>query len=97
MAELGLIPSWARELSRLYWRLRACRGLSRPGRRTWWRRIAAEKQRQLAEGVPAIELHLVCRVLANPHNPASERRWVQYLERKRAGVSPWASVPAKVP
>jgi len=51
------------------------------GRRRWWRRIAVEKKRLLSEGVPYIELHLVCRYLTNPRNRNSEDRLKYYLER----------------
>jgi hypothetical protein len=63
--------------------------MARPGRRTWHRRIRVEKLRLLKAGLPAIEIHLVSRILANPSNQFYEARWQRYLEQKVAGVSPW--------
>ena len=40
-----MFPDWAQRLVFLYWRLRMCRGMSRPSSRTWHRRISAEKLR----------------------------------------------------
>lgn len=90
-----MIPPWAKELARLYWRLRMTRSMSRPCARTWRRRIHAEKLRQLEAGIPAIEIHLVCRLLVSPDNPVSQGRWLRYLERKRAGLLAWPVVPTK--
>lgn len=84
-----MLPAWALTLAHLYWRLRMTRAGGRPTRRTWWRRIATEKKRLLAAGVPMIELHLVTRLLANPHSQAAARRWRQYLEARARGTSPW--------
>lgn len=92
-----MIPAWSGELARLYWRLRACRGMARPGRRTWHRRIAAEKKRLLDAGVPVIEIHLVSRILSNPGNPMYAGRWERYLEQRAAGTSPWLFLPPKPP
>lgn len=71
--------------------------MSRPSRRTWHRRIAVEKLRLFEAGVPAIEIHLVSRLLANPSNPRYELRWQRYLAAKVAGVSPWLSMSEKPP
>lgn len=59
-------------LRALYWQKRACR--TDACRRRWWRRIAVEKKRLLAAGVPAIELHLWCRHLTNLRNPNAAAR-----------------------
>lgn len=85
-----MLPAWATNLAHLYWRLRAARSCSRPGPRTWRRRIAVEKKRLLDAGVPGIEVHLVCRVLVDPSNPRAEARWMAYLEARQRGVSPWS-------
>lgn len=69
-------------LARLYWRLRACRRFSRPGPRTWRRRIRAERERLHAQGVPYLELHLVCRVLVNPHNMRAEVQLQRYYKAR---------------
>lgn len=90
-----MIPPWAMELARLYWRLRMTRPMSRPSSRTWRRRIHEEKIRQLEAGIPGIEIHLICRLLVRPDNPVSQRRWLGYLERKRAGLLAWPDVPTK--
>lgn len=87
--DASMLPAWASTLSHLYWRLRAARSMARPGRRTWHRRIHAEKLRLLQAGVPVIEIHLVSRILANPSNRFYEARWRRYLEQKASGVSPW--------
>ena len=63
--------------------------MTRPGRRTWYRRIAAEKKRLREGGVPEIEIHLVTRMLASPRKRAPYDRWLGYLEQCERGVSPW--------
>lgn len=78
-------------LANLYWRVRACRNYNQ--RRKWYYKIVVEKKRLLAEGVPAIELHLVCRVLANPHNQASVKRLSEYRQSVAEGTSPWCQKP----
>jgi hypothetical protein len=85
----AMLPAWASHLAHLYWRLRAARGMASPSRRTWHRRIRAEKLRLLQAGLPVIEIHLVTRILANPANRFYEARWQRYLAQKVAGVSPW--------
>lgn len=67
------------QLAQLYWQLRACRPGSRPGKKTIYRRIARERMRLAAEGVPQIELHLWCRYLTNPRNPMAAIRLSRYL------------------
>jgi len=75
------------KLCNLYWRVRACRNYNQ--RRKWYYKIADEKTRLLAQGVPAIELHLVCRVLADPSNQTSVKRLAQYRRSVKEGTSPW--------
>jgi hypothetical protein len=91
----AMLPAWASHLAHLYWRLRACRGMARPSKRTWQRRIRAEKLCLLQAGLPAIEIHLVSRILAKPSNGLYEARWRRYLEQKVAGASPWPSESSK--
>jgi len=67
------------QLNHLYWSLRQNRPGMRPGRRTLYRRIEAEKKRLLVTGVPRIELHLWCRYLINPDNNAAAARLGAYL------------------
>lgn len=53
--------------------------MSRPSSRTWYRRIRAERLRlHVVEGVPYIELHLVCRVLSNPRNLRAQAQLHRY-------------------
>ena len=75
------------DLRHLYWRLRACRKLNQ--RRAIYYRIAREKKRLLAAGVPQIELHLICRVLASRSNDRAQARLDRYYADVRAGASPW--------
>jgi hypothetical protein len=49
----------------------------------WYRRIRKEKKRLLEAGVPFIELHLTCRVLANPQNQNSVFRLANYHAQGR--------------
>lgn len=69
-----MFPDWAQRLVFLYWRLRMCRGMSRPSSRTWHRRISAEKLRLVAAGVDPFQLHAVCVLLRRgEHSPAGRR------------------------
>lgn len=70
----AMFPGWAQRLVFLFWRLRTCRGMSRPSSRTWHRRIAAEKRRLVADGVDRFQLHAVCVLLRRgEHSPAARR------------------------
>lgn len=71
------LPPWAGVLANLYWFKRACR--TDACRRRYWRRIAREKKRLLAAGVPYLEVHLVSRVLAQPGNPRAAERLRRYF------------------
>ena len=71
-----MLPAWSGELANLYYRARSCR--DRACKQRYWRRIAVEKKRLLASGVPYIELHLVTRVLARPGERSSEDRLRSY-------------------
>jgi len=77
-----MLPEWATTLAHLYWRLRAARGMSRPSRSTWYRRIAAEKKRLLEAGVDPFDLHAVCVLLRRSDWGAAARRAWARLERK---------------
>ncbi len=84
-----MVPAWGSRLRELYWWLRYQR---RTGQKhKYWRQIAAERRVLLAQGVPAIEIHLYCRLLANPHLQSSRRRWESYIRLRDAGASPWFS------
>lgn len=76
-----MFPDWAQRLVFLYWRLRMCRGMSRPSSRTWSRRIAAEKKRLRDAGVDLFELHAVCVLLCRPEHSAAAGRARQFLQR----------------
>lgn len=78
-----VIPLWGYELARLYWRLRAARGLSRPSPRTWRRRIFAEKKRLLETGVDLFVLHALCVYLRRPNNELAAERLRKQLEKRR--------------
>jgi hypothetical protein len=89
-----MLPAWSGTLANLYWWLRASwRGHPKPSRRTWHRRIRAEKLRLFQAGIPAIEIHLVSRCLASPKNQVFRRRWQRYLDQQTAGTSPWPPRP----
>lgn len=77
------MPAWSSPLANLYWRLRNCRQWDSAGRRRYYRKIAVEKKRLLEAGVPYIELHLVTRVLTNPHNRNSCTRLRTYYAQGR--------------
>lgn len=78
----GMLPPWSNELRRLYWFLRAARSFSRPSRRTWWRRISAEKKRLRDAGVDAFELHAVCVLLGRSEYSPAARRALKVLKRR---------------
>lgn len=76
-----MLPLWSSDLRRLYWFLRSTRHFGRPSRRTWWRRIAAEKKRLLDAGVDAFEVHAVCVLLSRSEYSRAARRAHQVLNR----------------
>ncbi|MCM8566181.1 hypothetical protein [Thauera linaloolentis] len=78
-----MIPTWAAELRRLFWFLRAARHLSRPTPRTWRRRITAEKRRLLAAGVDLWELHAVCVMLRRNEHSTAAKRAREFLENRQ--------------
>lgn len=78
-----MLPDWSSTIRNLYWIKRACRTVDNPCRRRIWRRIAVEKKRLLTEGVPYIELHLVCRHLTNLQNRNAESRLKAYYAQGR--------------
>ena len=77
------LPSWSHLLANLYYLKRYCRQHDNACRRKAWRKIAVEKKRLLAGGVPYIELHLVCRVLTNPRNRNAAERLQNYYAQGR--------------
>lgn len=66
-------------LANLYWRLRACRAVSRPSRSTWYRRIADEKKRLLEAGVDRFDLHAVCVLLRRSEYSAAGQRALKHF------------------
>lgn len=88
------LPEWSGQLRTLYWKIREHRGFQRPSKKTWYRRVQAEKVRLLGLGVPQIEIHLVCRILAcdrfqQVRQWNAERRYVRYMALKQRGESAW--------
>lgn len=78
-----MLPAWSGTLRNLYFSKRVCRPWDSAGLRKAYRKIAVEKKRLLLEGVPYIELHLVCRYLTNPRNENSSIRLQRYYRQGR--------------
>lgn len=67
-------PYWFSQLAHPYWMLRATRMQDKVARRRLYRRIERIKDRLIAEGVSAVQIHCVCRVLVNLANPRARAK-----------------------
>lgn len=79
---MGRVPSWASELSYLYWYLRMTRFPA--AKQRYYRRIRKEKTRLIAAGVCPFLVHAVCKRLANPRSERAEERLRRVLEAQVA-------------
>ncbi|MBX9849138.1 MAG: hypothetical protein K2X64_07580 [Rhodocyclaceae bacterium] len=81
------LPQWASKITSIYWELRMLRPGNEAKRRQLYRKLAKEKAWILESGVPAIELHLVSRVLCSKRG-ATENAKIR-LKAYRSQLTFW--------
>lgn len=83
-------PEWAANLTNLYWQIRMAR--TRNACRTWYRRIADEKQRLARLGIDTTYLRLIGLSLTTTNTAARNRR-IAKLREYENDLKAW-SAPA---